>query len=153
MASSSSKTQGPTKEPLESSDDPARPFITARDVEHPATASKPAHSTLMWSCNFCLCELAGSSWTRVRGHLGGDSILALANGATACMSASSDVKLMFKGILAAYTEKKAGAQAMKRGLDAAAKAAGGSSSSSSSSSGSACKQQRSLQNAYEVSVY
>jgi len=76
--------------------------------------------------------------------------LALANGATACMSASSDVKLMFKGILAAETEKKIGAQAMKRGLDAAAKAAGGS---SSSGSGSACKQQRSLQNAYEVSVY
>jgi hypothetical protein len=67
------------------------------------------------------------------------------------MSASSDVKLMFKGILAAETEKKAGAQAMKRGLDAAAKAAGGSSSSSGSSS--ACKQQCSLQNAYEVSVY
>ena len=63
--------------------------------------------------------------------------MALANGATACMSASSDVKLMFKGILAAETEKKAGAQAMKRGLDAAAKAAGGS---SSSGSGSACKQ-------------
>ena len=60
----------------------------------------------MWSCNFCLRELAWSSWTRVRGHLGGDSILALANGATACMSASSDVKLMFKGILAAETEKK-----------------------------------------------
>jgi hypothetical protein len=67
------------------------------------------------------------------------------------MSASSDVKLMFKGILAAETEKKAGAQAMNRGLVAAAKAAGGS--SSSSGSGSACKQQRSLQNAYEVSVY
>jgi hypothetical protein len=32
--------------------------------------------------------------------------LALANGATACMSASSEVKLMFKGILAAETEKK-----------------------------------------------
>ena len=57
------------------------------------------------------------------------------------MSASSDVKLMLKGILAAETEKKNGAQAMKRGLDAA-KAAGGS---SSSGSGSACKQQRSLQ--------
>jgi hypothetical protein len=67
------------------------------------------------------------------------------------MSASSDVKLMFKGILAAETEKKASAQAMKGGLDAAAKAAGGS--SSSSGSGSACKQQRSLQHAYEVSVY
>ena len=66
------------------------------------------------------------------------------------MSASSDVKLMFKGILAAETEKKNGAQAMKRGLDAAAKAAGGS---SSSGSGSACKQQRSLQRPYEVSVY
>ena len=80
--------------------------------------------------------------------------MALANGSTACMSASSDVKLMFKGILADETEKKACAQAMKRGLDAAAKAAGGSSSSSSSSgSGSACKQQRSLQHAYEVSVY
>jgi hypothetical protein len=47
-------------------------------------------------------------------------------------------------------EKKTGAQAMKRGLDAAAKAAGGS---SSSGSGSACKQQRSLQRLYEVSVY
>jgi len=68
--------------------------------------------------------------------------LALVNGATACMNASSDVKLMFKGIMAAETEKKTGAQAMKRGLDAAAKAAGGS---SSSGSGSACKQQRSLQ--------
>ena len=67
------------------------------------------------------------------------------------MSASSDVKLVFKGILAAETEKKNGAQAMKRGLDAAAKAAGGS--SSSSGSGSACKQQRSLQQAYEVSSY
>jgi ABC-type sugar transport system substrate-binding protein len=77
---------------------------------------------------------------------------ALANGATACMSASSDMKLMFKGILAAETERKAGAQAMNRGLAAAAKAAGGS-SSSSSGSGSACKQQRSLQNTYEVSVY
>jgi hypothetical protein len=75
--------------------------------------------------------------------------LALANGATACVSASSDVKLMLKGILAAETEKKAGAQAMKRGLDAAAKAAGGS----SIGSGSAYKQQRSLQHAYEVSVY
>jgi hypothetical protein len=73
------------------------------------------------------------------------------------MSASIDVKFMFKGILAAETEKKAGAQAMKRGLDAAAKAAGGSSSSSSSSgssgSGSGCKQQRSLQHAYEVGIY
>ena len=66
------------------------------------------------------------------------------------MSASSDVELMFKGILAAETEKKAGAQAMKRGLDAAPKATGGS---SSSGSGSACKQQRSFQHAYEVSVY
>jgi hypothetical protein len=55
------------------------------------------------------------------------------------MSASSDVKLLFKGILAAETKKKNGAQAMKRGLDAAANAAGGS---SSSGSGSACKQQR-----------
>ena len=81
--------------------------------------------------------------------------MALSNGAMACMSASSDVKLMFKGILAAETEKKAGAQAMKRGLDAAAKAVGGSSSSSSSGSGSGfgCKQQRSLQHAYEVSIY
>ena len=61
--------------------------------------------------------------------------MALVNGATACMSASSDVKLMFKGILAAETEKKTGAQAMKRGLDAAAKAAGGSSSSGSGSAG------------------
>jgi hypothetical protein len=82
-------------------------------VEHPATASKPANSAfvdnLMWSCNFCLRELAWKRWTRVRGHLGGDSILALSNGATACMSASSDVKLMFKGILAAETEKKSGA--------------------------------------------
>jgi hypothetical protein len=67
------------------------------------------------------------------------------------MSASSDVKFMFKGILADETEKKACAQAMKRGLDAAAKAAGGS--SSSSGNGSACKQQRSLQHVYEVSVY
>jgi hypothetical protein len=58
---------------------------------------------------------------------------------------------MFKGILAAETERKAGAQAMKRGFDAAAKTAGGS--SGSSSSGSACKQQGSLQHAYEVSVY
>jgi hypothetical protein len=66
------------------------------------------------------------------------------------MNASSDVKLMFKGILAAETEKKAGAQVMKRGLDATANAAGGS---SSSGSGSACKQQRSIQNAYAVSVY
>jgi hypothetical protein len=66
------------------------------------------------------------------------------------MSASSDVKLMFKGILAAETEKINGAQAMKRGLDAAAKAAEGS---SSSGSGSACKQQRSIQRLYEVSVY
>jgi hypothetical protein len=57
---------------------------------------------------------------------------------------------MFKGILAAETEKKTGAQAMKRGLDAAPKATGGS---SSSGSGSACKQQRSFQHAYEVSVY
>jgi hypothetical protein len=65
------------------------------------------------------------------------------------MSASSDVKLMFKGTLAAETEKKSGAHAMKRGLDAAAKAAGGS----SIGSGSACKQQRSLQHAYEVGVY
>jgi hypothetical protein len=39
---------------------------------------------------------------------------------------------------------------MKRGFDAAAKAAGGS---SSSGSGSTYKQQRSLQHAYEVSVY
>jgi hypothetical protein len=31
------------------------------------------------------------------------------------MSARSDVKLMFKGILAAETEKKAGAQAMNQG--------------------------------------
>jgi hypothetical protein len=67
------------------------------------------------------------------------------------MSARSDVKLILKGIQAAETEKKAGAQAMKRGLDAAAKAPGGS--SSSSGSGSACKQHRSLQNAYEVSDY
>ena len=66
------------------------------------------------------------------------------------MSASSDVKLMPKGVLAAETEKKAGAQAMKRGLDAAPKAAG---DSSSSGSGSACKRQRSLQHAYEMSVY
>ena len=65
------------------------------------------------------------------------------------MSASSDVKPMFKGILAAETDKKTGAQAMKRGLDAAAKAAGGS---SSSGSGSVCKEQRSLQNAYAVSI-
>ena len=42
------------------------------------------------------------------GPLRRGQILALANGATACMSASSDVKLMFKGILAAETEKKAG---------------------------------------------
>jgi len=152
MASSSSKTQWPTKESLESSDDPARSFITARVVEHSATALKPAHSTLMWPCKFCLRELAWSSWTRVRGHLDGDNMSALANGATACMSASSDMKLMFKGILAAETERKAGAQAMNRGLAAAAKAAGGS-SSSSRGSGSACKQQRSLQNTYEVSVY
>ena len=110
-----------------------RSFITARVVEHPATAPKPAYSTLMWPCNFSLRKLAWSRWTRVRGHLGGDSILALVNGATACMSASSDVKLMSKGILAAKTEKKAGAQAMKRGLDAAPKAAGGSSSSGSGS--------------------
>jgi hypothetical protein len=108
-----------------------RSFITARVVEHPATASKPAHSTLMWSCSFCLRELAWSSWTRVRGQLGGDSIVALASGLAACMSASSDAKLMFKGFLAAEAEKKNGAQAMKRGLDAAAKAAGGSSSSGS----------------------
>jgi hypothetical protein len=141
------KKQGPTKESLESSEDPARCFITARVVEHPATASKAAHSTLMWPCNFCGSELAWSSWIRVRGHLCGDSILALANGATACMSASSDVKLMFKGILTAEAAKKNGAQAMKRGLEAAAKAAG---SGSSSGSGSACKQQRSVQHAYEV---
>jgi hypothetical protein len=102
----SSKQQGPTKESLESSDDPARSFITARMVDHPATASKSAHSTLMWTCIFCRTELAWSSWFRVRGHLCGDSILALANGAMACASASSDVKLMFKGILTASLQKK-----------------------------------------------
>jgi len=56
---------------------------------------------------------------------------------------------MFKGILTAEAVKKNGAQAMKRGLEAAAKAAG---SGSSSGSGSACKQQRSVQHAYETST-
>jgi hypothetical protein len=99
MESSSCKTQGPTKESLESSN-----TLSSAILHHRARRGAPGNCVK--ACSLDL-DVAWSSWTRVRGHLGGGSILALANGAKACMSASSDVKLMFKSILAAETEKKA----------------------------------------------
>ena len=130
----------PKKENIEASDDPARAFITVRYLDVLPSETEPASKTLCWKCNFCNVELAFSSWVRCRGHLCGNSVKALANGAKACTSVPPDVAAVFLKALDEQAQRKLDAQAVKRGLDIAA----------ASKSAAPAKQQRSIQAAFQI---
>ena len=77
---------------LKASNDPAAEHFSFLIGTVPAAGSRPAHEIILAQCTRCTSSKAWVSWCRLRGHLSGDGVKALSNGAQACTVVPASIR-------------------------------------------------------------
>ena len=107
-------------------DGPAYGHVTMRTESYEAPKRRKSDKLVtkertIWMCNYCNSEFSGLVLVRVRGHLAGQPLLAMACGISCCVAVLAEVAEFFRDAAAQQADGKgqqgqAAALAQHRGL-------------------------------------